>query len=123
MRKQGRSTSELAFTAAAGVIGSWIGFILNVLVLCFQFWVALYPIDGEPSPSTFFQAYLSAPVVLFMYICAKIWLRSSFIFPSTMDITTGTRNIDKEVLEQEAREEMERIRSKGVLYRVYKFWC
>lgn len=37
-KAQGHTLDELAFTSQPGVIGSWIGFIFNVLVLIAQFW-------------------------------------------------------------------------------------
>jgi len=35
---QGHTLDELAFRSQAGVVGSWIGFIFNILVLVAQFW-------------------------------------------------------------------------------------
>ncbi|EHL02648.1 putative Uncharacterized amino-acid permease [Glarea lozoyensis 74030] len=68
-KAQGHSLNELAFRSQVGVIGSWIGFILNCLVLVAQFWTAAWPVGyGELSASDiaqdFFLAYLAAPVVI-----------------------------------------------------------
>lgn len=41
---QGHSLNELAFQSQAGLVGSWIGFIFNCLVLVAQFWVGFAPI-------------------------------------------------------------------------------
>ena len=35
---KGHTLDELAFRSQAGVVGSWIGFIFNILVLVAQFW-------------------------------------------------------------------------------------
>ena len=51
-RVQGHTLDELAFRSQPGVIGSWIGFILNCLVLIAQFWTGFAPIGyGEDSAS------------------------------------------------------------------------
>lgn len=125
MKYHGRSLDELAFKAAAGVWGSWLGLIINFAVLGLQFWVALYPVGGSPNANDFFEAYLSVPVVIAFYIVAKLWFKdwSLFIRTSDMDIDSGIRELDLEVLKQENIEEAERIRSKGWWYRLYKFWC
>jgi amino acid transporter len=38
---QGHTLDELAFRSQAGVIGSWIGFIFNCLMLVAQFWTGM----------------------------------------------------------------------------------
>lgn len=59
-RVQGHSLSELAWTSQPGVWGSWLGFVLNWLVLIAQFWTGLWPIgygdltQGEQAEA-FFQ--------------------------------------------------------------------
>jgi amino acid transporter len=60
---QGHDVRELPFRAMFGVWGSWIGFILIVLVLIAQFYVAVWPVGGaDPDPSqraiAFFREYL-----------------------------------------------------------------
>jgi amino acid transporter len=35
---KGHTLDELAFRSQAGVVGSWIGFIFNILILVAQFW-------------------------------------------------------------------------------------
>jgi len=42
---QGHSLDELAFTSQPGVVGSWLGVLLNVLVLIAQFWTSAWPIE------------------------------------------------------------------------------
>lgn len=41
---QGHTLDELAFRSQPGIIGSWIGFILNCLVLVAQFWTGIWPV-------------------------------------------------------------------------------
>jgi len=48
---QGHTLSEMAWTSQPGLIGSWVGFILNCLVLVAQFWTGIWPIGyGEDTP-------------------------------------------------------------------------
>lgn len=83
-KKQGHSLSELAFRSQPGVIGSWIGFLFNCLVLVAQFWTGAFPIGygdmttGE-QVSAFFRVYLAAPIVILSYTVYKIWYRTPII--------------------------------------------
>lgn len=122
---QGRSTDELSYKAQTGIWGSIYGIGLIFIVLCFQFWVALFPIGGSPNAKHFFSAYLSLPVVIFFYTCHKLYTRSwtFLIKPSDIDIDTGRREMDLELLKQEIQEEQQYIRSKPIWYRIYRFWC
>lgn len=90
-KRQGHSLSELAFRSQPGVIGSWIGFLFNCLVLVTQFWTGAWPI-GYASMSAsdrvqlFFLAYLAAPIVLITYVGYKIWKKTPFIRSHNMDL-------------------------------------
>jgi amino acid transporter len=108
----GHTLDELAFRSQPGLIGSWIGFIFNCLVLIAQFWVAAWPAGGYPSTSAaiqgFFEAYLAVPVVVICYVFYKIWYRTPFIRAKDMDVVTGRRELDlTEILEQERLERAE----------------
>lgn len=122
---QGHSLSELAFTSQAGVIGSWIGFIFNCLVLMAQFWVGFAPV-GYASMSAsalvenWFQAYLACPVVLAFYIPYKLWFKTPFVRARDMDLMTGRRDLDiQQLLEEERAEQAEW----PLWKRVYRFFC
>lgn len=124
-KKQGRRLDELAFKSQTGVIGSYIGLIFNCLVLIAQFWIGAWPVGysemttGEQVLS-FFQAYLAAPVVFLFYVVFKIWKRTSIQRAATIDITTGTREIDlPRILEEERLERM----SWPAWKRCYRFFC
>ena len=122
---QGRSLEELAFRAQSGVVGSWLGLALNVLILVAQFWVGLWPIDyGEQSVSenvqNFFLQYLAVPIVLIMYIGHKAYYRTSFVKLAEMDVDTGRREFDVKRLVQKEKEE----RSYWPRWKkCYKFFC
>lgn len=122
MHVQGRSLDELPFKAALGVWGSCYGAFLNFLVLMAQFWTALFP-EGSADAYSFFSVWLSLPIVLAFFIPYKIWYKTPFVRSKDMDLITGVREIDMDVLKQELQEEREYIRSKGWYYRIYKFWC
>lgn len=125
LRKNGRDTSELGYTAQTGVYGSYYGFILIILIIIAQFWIALWPIGGSPNASDFFQNYLSVPVIMFFYICHKIYTKNwkLYIKWQDVDIDTGRRELDLELFKQEIAEEKAEIASRPFYYRVYRFWC
>lgn len=123
---QGISRDNIPFKAIGGDYGAYLSMILNVLILIAQFYVALYPISGEPLNATnFFQAYLAAPIVLVSYIGHKVWTRNwqLYIKAEDMDLTTGRNSVDSEWLKQEMAEEAERWTMKPWYYRLFHTWC
>lgn len=122
---QGHSLKELAYTAQAGVVGSWIGFALNIIVLIAQFWTGFAPIGYSDMTSgqlteNWFNAYLAAPIVIIFYIPYKLWFRTKVVRAKDMDLITGVRELDLDtLLEEEKREQMEWKRWK----KIYKFFC
>lgn len=109
-RQRGRSVRELAFRAQGGVYGSWLGLILNVLILVAQFWVGAWPIDYEEYTvpeiaQNFFLSYSAAPLVTVMYIGYKMWCRTKIVQTADMDLDTGRRDFNLPILlEQEVEE-------------------
>ena len=124
-KKQGHSLDELAFRSQPGLIGSWIGFIFNCLVLIAQFWVGFAPIGyADMTPQeiayNFFSVYLAAPVVLVCYIGYKIVYKTKFVRTSEVDLVTGRRDLDiQHLIEQELAEQREWPKWK----KFYKFFC
>lgn len=125
LRFQGRGTDELAFKSQAGIIGSVFGLGLNFLVLVAQFWVALFPIGGKPNAYDFFEAYLSVPIVLAFYFGHKIWKKNwrFYIKAKDVDIDTGRRELDLDLLKQEIAEEKAYIAAKPFYKRIYHLLC
>ncbi|QSZ30950.1 hypothetical protein DSL72_000509 [Monilinia vaccinii-corymbosi] len=124
-KAQGHSLDELAFKSQVGVIGSWVGFILNVLVLIAQFWTALWPIGyGDLNSSeiaeSFFLAYLAAPVVLLFYIPYKLYYKTPFMKALDMDLASGKRDLDTPALIEQDRAERA---SWPAWKRVYRTLC
>ncbi|KKK18098.1 hypothetical protein ARAM_006817 [Aspergillus rambellii] len=122
---QGHSLNELAFRSQAGIIGSWVGFIFNVLLLIAQFWVGFAPIGYEDMTTiglvcNFFSKYLAAPVVLLFYIPYKLWFRTKVLSCRDMDLRTGRRELNIPYLIQEERAMQA---AWPAWKRLYKFFC
>lgn len=77
----GRSIDELAYVAPWGVPGSYLGLGLCILCLIAEFYVSVQPLDAQ----TFFENYLAAPLVIFLY---AIWKTYQFF---TTDPTVEKR--------------------------------
>lgn len=124
-RLQGHSLDELAFRSQAGVVGSWIGLICNLLILAAQCWTGFAPVGWEKNtPShnvmNFFQAFLTVPIVLIFYGVYKIWNRTPFMKARDMDLLTGMRELNLlELLMEERREQAMWPRWK----KIYKLFC
>ncbi|CCC68874.1 hypothetical protein NCAS_0B07900 [Naumovozyma castellii] len=125
LKAQGRDTNELTFVSPAGVAGSYWGLFMIVLMFIAQFYVALFPPGGKPDAEVFFQSYLSFPIVVATYFGHKIYKRNwkLFIPLEDMDIDTGRRETDMELLKQEIMEEKAILASKPWYIRAYAFWC
>ena len=124
-RVQGHSLDELAFRSQAGVIGSWLGLIFNVLVLAAQFWIGFAPIGyggmtAAARVNNFFQAYLAAPIVISCYIAYKFRFKTKIMRTRDMDLHTGRRDLDLTYLMAEEKEERKRW---PTWKKVYKFFC
>ncbi|KAJ5628213.1 General amino-acid permease GAP2 [Penicillium lividum] len=122
---QGHTLDELAFRSQPGVLGSWVGFIFNVLVLIAQFWVGFAPVGygemtGGARTESFFEAYLAAPIILATYIPYKLWYKTKVHRSRDMDLTTGRRDLDiQHLIEQEMAEQKQWPAWK----KFYKFFC
>ncbi|KAI0126235.1 amino acid permease/ SLC12A domain-containing protein [Xylariales sp. AK1849] len=91
----GHTLDEIPFQAIFGVAGSWVGLILNIIVLAAQFYTAIVNIDGSIGDAEgFFESYLAAPVVILFYIAGYIWKRQGWLKVSQMDVDTGRREHD-----------------------------
>jgi amino acid transporter len=104
-KAQGHTLDELTFTAPFGIVGSCLSLLLNILCLVAQFYIAVFPLDASPSAEAFFQAYLAAPIVILFFVVWKIWKRTPFRRPTTIDLVTGRRSLDTQELIDEERAE------------------
>lgn len=124
-RVQGHSLDELAFRSQPGVIGSWIGFGMNCLVLIAQFWTGFAPLGWEENTAAqntqaFFQAYLAAPIIIICYVVYKIVYKTPFIRSHNADLVSGRRDLNlSELIAEERAEQAAWPKWK----KVYKFFC
>ncbi|KAK4983793.1 histidine permease [Elasticomyces elasticus] len=107
---QGRHLDELAFRSQPGVIGSWIGFIFNCLILVAQFWTGFAPVGWKSlTPNevaqNFFEAYLSVPIIMTFYIVFKLWKKTPIRRSHTIDLVSGVRELNLAQLLAEERAE------------------
>jgi amino acid transporter len=122
---QGHSLDELAFRSPVGIIGSWVGFTFNMLVLIAQFWTGFSPVGWQDMSVSdrivnFFQAYLAAPIVVLMYLGYKTFMKTSVLMARDMDLFTGKREFNVRVLVAEEKADRRRWpRWK----KLYKFLC
>lgn len=130
MHSQGRSLNdELIYKSPVGIIGSLLGFGINIAIVGLQFWVALFPPGEDPDPEVFFKAYLSIPVVIACYIGARIYMYAKgrkmglFVRASDMDLDSGMDTHDLVALKEHIEAERARVKSRGIMYRIYHFWC
>lgn len=122
---QGHTLDELAFRSQPGLIGSYIGAALNILVLVAQLYVSIAPIDMDMMSvaqrlSHFFSAYLALPVTLAFYFPYKFWFRTAIVRSHNMDLVTGIRELNIQALIEEEREEKKKW---PTWKKVYKFFC
>ncbi|KAG7661740.1 uncharacterized protein J8A68_004744 [[Candida] subhashii] len=125
LKAKGRDTSELTFASQPGLFGAYWGLCLVIIIVCLQVWLAIFPLKQKPNAEVFFQTLLSIPIILCFYIGHKIYTRNwkFYIKAEDIDIDTGRKETDLELLKQEIAEEKIYLRSLPFYMRVYNFWC
>ncbi|CDO91990.1 unnamed protein product [Kluyveromyces dobzhanskii CBS 2104] len=133
MKAQNRSLDELEFKSSVGIYGSIYSAIVNVLILCAQFYISLWPVGGWTSSADrveiFFMNYLCALVLIFIFVIHKIYYKCTtgkwFGFKplAEIDLETDRKNIDIEIVKQEVRERDVYLASRPWIIRMYHFWC
>jgi amino acid transporter len=98
----GHTLDEIPFHAVGGVYGSYLGLFLIFIVLAAQFFVAIAPPGGGLNDAEgFFKSYLALPVVLFFWACGYLWKRQGWLRTSQIDVDSGRREIDWEIINVE----------------------
>lgn len=118
----GRELDEIPFTAMFGVIGSWIGFLLNCLCLIASFYVSLYPVGGPNLDAQgFFMNYLAGPIVILFFVGHKIYSRTfSFgVQLSQVNVDLGRRELD---LRDEMMAERAAYKALPIYKKIWNFW-
>ncbi|KAM4059786.1 amino acid permease [Hirsutella rhossiliensis] len=122
---RGRSLDDIPFVSQVGVLGSWIGLVLNVCILVAQFWVGAFPIRWETMArnevvKNFFLKCVGVPIIFLFYLVHKLFYRTAYIRLRDMDVDTGRRDFNLPILKaQEHGERAAWPRWK----RFYKFIC
>lgn len=117
-KAQGHTLDEIPFKAAGGVFGSWVGFILSILVFIAQMGVAISPVgDRLNTAEGFFKTCLALPVVLVFWAVGYAWKRPKFLSLKDIDVDTGRREIDWDA----HRAIQEERRNAGPIMRVINF--
>lgn len=124
MKIQGRSTDEIWVPSMFGIWGSCLAIVIDILVIMGQFWVGLFPLNnqGKADPKTFFQMIMALPIMVILFLAYKFYYKTSFVNLAEMDLDTGRRETDMDLLRIEIAEERERARAKGILYRIYRIF-
>jgi len=101
----GHTLDEIPFKAAGGVVGSWIGIGIIIVVLIAQFYTAVSPIGKRLGTATdFFSAYLAVFVVAAFWIAGYFWKREGWLRTAQMDVDTGRRELDWDLINRERAE-------------------
>ncbi|KAH7072678.1 amino acid permease/ SLC12A domain-containing protein [Paraphoma chrysanthemicola] len=101
----GHTLDEIPFKAAGGVYGSWLGLAIILVVLIAQFYTAISPIGKRlGTASDFFQSYLALFVVASFWVCGYFWKREGWLRTAQMDVDTGRRELDWDLINAERAE-------------------
>ncbi|CAH2350748.1 general amino-acid permease Gap1p [[Candida] railenensis] len=122
---------ELVYTS--NIFNSWYGLVMLILVLAAQFWAALFPTGngGKADVSNFFQTWLGACVVFVSYVGHKLYvftfhgvpLNKLWLTADEIDVDTGRRDIDLELVKQELAEDREKQLQRHWIFRIYRIFC
>lgn len=133
MKAQGKTLDELEFVSAVGVWGSVYSAVVNVLILIAQFYVSLWPVGGWTDSASrvklFFQNYLCALILVLIFLVHKIYYRVTtgkwwgIKDLKDVDLDTGRKNIDIEIMKQEILERKQQMAMKPWYTRYYHYWC
>ncbi|KAF9692358.1 hypothetical protein EKO04_009354 [Ascochyta lentis] len=116
----GHTVDEIPFKAAGGVYGSWLGLAIIFLVLAAQFYTAISPIGTSVGTAEqFFQSYLALFVVATFWVGGYFWKRAGWLRTAQMDVDTGRRELDWDLINRE-REEMKSWPAwKRIIHRIF----
>ncbi|SCU79433.1 LAMI_0A08812g1_1 [Lachancea mirantina] len=126
LKKQGRSTDEIAYKSLLGVYGGILGCILNALLIAGEVYVSAFPVGEPSSAKAFFEYCLSIPIMIVVYFGHKIYRndwRHWYIKRSDIDLDTGCSVENLELFQEQRQAEKDEIASRPFYYKVYRFWC
>ena len=76
---QGRSPSELPWKSWTYPVGAWWGLFWCILLIIVEFYLSVWPLEGNPSAKTFFSNYVSVVAVIVIYIGAMIYYKGPLL--------------------------------------------
>ena len=76
---QGRAAEELPWRTWAWPWSSYWGLSWCIVIICVQFYLALWPLGGSPSAKGFFSTYSSVVVGVVIYAGAMIYYRGTWL--------------------------------------------
>lgn len=122
---RGRSLDDIPFVSQVGVVGSWVGLVLNACILVAQFWVGAFPIQWESMErqkvlENFFLKCVGVPIIFLFYVLHKLFYRTAYVRLRDMDVDTGRRDFNLPVLKAQERAERD---AWPRWKRFYKFFC
>ncbi|KAJ4334617.1 Amino-acid permease inda1 [Didymella glomerata] len=101
----GHTLDEIPFKAAGGVYGSWLGLFIIFIVLIAQFYTAISPIGKNlGTAEDFFASYLALFVVALFWVIGYFWKRTGWLRTAQMDVDTGRRELDWDLINREREE-------------------
>ncbi|KAF2876426.1 amino-acid permease inda1 [Massariosphaeria phaeospora] len=101
----GHTLDEIPFKAVGGTAGSWLGLAIVAIVLIAQFYTAVSPIGKRlGTAETFFQNYLALFVVALFWLVGYLWKREGWLSIAQMDVDTGRRELDWDLINKERAE-------------------
>ncbi|KAF1929578.1 amino-acid permease inda1 [Didymella exigua CBS 183.55] len=101
----GHTVDEIPFKAAGGVYGSWLGLFIIFIVLVAQFYTAVSPIGKSVGTAEdFFSSYLALFVVAVFWAGGYFWKRTGWLRTAQMDVDTGRRELDWDLINREREE-------------------
>lgn len=109
LRDQGRGLDEVAFTLPLGIYGSISAMVILLCIIGFQIYISCDPVSKDkPVIVTLAQNCLSLPLLLIIYVAHKTY-RGTWHFLmirlTDIDLDSGRRDVDIEVLKQEIADE------------------
>ncbi|ODV90792.1 hypothetical protein CANCADRAFT_2518 [Tortispora caseinolytica NRRL Y-17796] len=109
---QNRSLDEIPFKSGPGVTGSYLGFVLNIIILALDFYVVCNPVSGKLTAESFFRKLLTVPIVIILFVAYKLYYRCSVVKPKEADLASGRRELDLEEFQKVLELEREELRQK-----------
>ncbi|KAF3922907.1 hypothetical protein ABW20_dc0100576 [Dactylellina cionopaga] len=104
-KAQGNSLDQLAYRSQGGLIGSYLGLSLNLVVFVAVLWTALFTTDSwKPNIKNFMMTYLTVPLLLVEYFGYKFFFKTKILTVDKIDLVTGCIGLEDEIWIEERKE-------------------